>query len=358
LTLDAGFQQGHVLVADFDFSALQVPVASRLQYKRELLDKVRNIPGVISAAETLIVPLSGDGWDESIDIPSATISRKGVYFNAVTAGYFQTLETPMLVGRDFDDTDTPASPLMAIVNEQYARTFFGGANPIGKTFGVRQSGGKPNKAYQIVGLVGNTKYRDLREDFIPIIFVAENQIPDPGTDSTFLVRSNQSPSSLISALKSTATESSPEIVLNFSVFRTSVLEKLTRERLMATLSGFYGVLAAILAVVGVYGIISCMVVQRRNEIGVRIALGASKANILRMILREALVLLGGGLIAGTTLAAAAGRTAQAMLFGVKPTDWRTLALAIGSLTVIVIVASVMPAVRASAIPPMEILREE
>jgi ABC-type antimicrobial peptide transport system permease subunit len=163
---------------------------------------------------------------------------------------------------------------------------------------------------------------------------------------------------LISALKSTATESSPEIVLNFSVFRTSVLEKLTRERLMATLSGFYGVLAAILAVVGVYGIISCMVVQRRNEIGVRIALGASKANILRMILREALVLLGGGLIAGTTLAAAAGRTAQAMLFGVKPTDWRTLALAIGSLTVIVIVASVMPAVRASAIPPMEILREE
>ena len=164
--------------------------------------------------------------------------------------------------------------------------------------------------YRIVGLVGDTRYRDLHEDPVPIIFVDEYQIADPGTDSTFLVHSNVAPSALIASLKDMATQTSPAIVLNFSVFRTSVLEKLTRERLMATLSGFYGVLAAVLAMVGIYGIISYMVVRRRNEIGVRIALGAGKANVLGMILREALALLAIGLVAGTGLAAAAGSAAR------------------------------------------------
>ena len=358
LTLDAGFQQGNILVADFDFSPLQVPVASRLQYKRELLAKVRNTPGVLSAAETLIVPLSGDGWDEFIDIPSSAISRQGVYFDAVTAGYFQTLQTPILAGRDFGESDIPASPLVAIVNEQYARTFFGGANPIGKTFSVRQSGGRPNKMYRIVGLVPNTKYRDLREDFIPIVFVSEYQISDPGTDSTFLIRSNESQTSLISALKGTASSTSPGIVLGFNVFRTSVLEKLTREKLMATLSGFYGVLAAILAMVGIYGIISYMVVRRRNEIGVRIALGAAKTDILRMILREALTLLAIGLLAGAVLAVATGGATRALLFGLKPVDPLTMILAAGGLAIIALSASILPAVRATAVDPMQVLREE
>ena len=287
LNLDVGFRQDNILVADFDFSPLKVAAANRLEYKRELLDKVRNTPGVISAAETSIVPLNGDGWNEFIDVPTESISRKLVYFNAGSTGYFRTLQIPMIVGRDFSETDTPASPLVAIVNEQFARSFFPDSNPLGKIFETRRSGGKPNLIYRIIGLVGDTRYRDLHEDPVPIIFVDEYQITDPGTDSTFLVHSNEAPSALIASLKERATQTSPAIVLNFSVLRTSVLEKLTRERLMATLSGFYGVLAAVLAMVGIYGIISYMVIRRRNEIGVRIALGAGKANILGMILREA-----------------------------------------------------------------------
>ena len=218
---------------------------------------------------------------------------------------------------------------MAIVNEQFTRSFFPGSNPIGKTFEQRRDGGKPNMVYRIVGLVGDTRYRDLHEDPVPIIFVDEYQIADPGTDSTFLVRSGEAPSSMIASLKDTATETSPAMVLNFSVLRTMVLGKLTRERLMATLSGFYGVLAAVLAMVGIYGIISFMVVRRRSEIGVRIALGAGKANILGMILREALALLAIGLLAGTGMAAAAGSAARTMLFGLKPIDPLTLVLAAG-----------------------------
>ena len=358
LALDAGFQQDGVLVADFDFSPLNVASANRLGYKRELLERVKNTPGVLSAAETSVVPLSGDGWNEFIDIPSASISRKLVYFDATSAGYFQTLQIPMLAGRDINEADTPASPRVAIVNEDFARSFFAGANPVGKTFGRQQSGGKPDEVFQIVGLVGNTRYRDLRENSVPIIFVAQYQIADPGTDSTFLIRSNEASSALIESFKDTAAKVSPAIVLNFSVLRTSVLEKLTRERLMATLSGFYGILAAVLAMVGIYGIISYMVVRRRNEIGVRIALGARKVNILGMILREALGLLAIGLVAGTGLAAAAGNAARSMLFGLNPTDPASMILAVGGLTIVAIAASLLPALRATAVDPMHVLREE
>ena len=358
LNLDVGFRQDNILVADFDFSPLKVAASNRLEYKRELLEKVRNTPGVISAAETSIVPLNGDGWNEFIDVPAASISRKLVYFSGTSTGYFGTLQIPMIVGRDFSETDTPPSQLVAIVNQQFARTIFPGSNPIGKTFETRRSGGKPNLIYRIVGLVGDTRYRDLHEDPVPIIFVDEYQIVDPGTDSTFLVHSNLAPSALIASLKDMATQTSPAIVLNFSVFRTSVLEKLTRERLMATLSGFYGVLAAVLAMVGIYGIISYMVVRRRNEIGVRIALGAGKANVLGMILREALVLLVIGLVVGTGLAAAAGSAARRMLFGLKPIDPLTLVLAAIGLTIIAIAASAIPAARAAGVDPMQVLREE
>jgi putative ABC transport system permease protein len=358
LNLDVGFRQDNILVADFDFSPLKVATSNRLEYKRELLEKVRNTPGVIAAAETSIVPLNGDGWNQFIDVPTASISRKLVYFSGTSPGYFGTLQIPMIVGRDFSETDMPASPLVAIVNQQFARSFFPGSNPIGKTFETRRSGGKPNLIYHIVGLVGDTRYRDLHEDPVPIIFVDEYQIADPGTDSTFLVHSNLAPSALIASLKDMATQTSPAIVLNFSVFRTSVLEKLTRERLMATLSGFYGVLAALLAMVGIYGIISYMVVRRRNEIGVRIALGAGKADVLGMILREALALLAIGLIAGTVLAAAAGSAARTMLFGLKPIDPLTLVLAAGGLSIIALAASAIPAARAAGVDPMQVLREE
>lgn len=313
---------------------------------------------MIAAAETSIVPLNGDGWNEFIDIPSASISRKLVYFDAVSTAYFQTLEIPMIAGRDFSENDRPASPPVAIVNEQFACTFLPGSNPIGKTCGQRRDGGKPNLIYRIVGLVGDTRYRDLHEDPVPIILVDDYQLADPGTDSTFLVHSSEAPSALIAALKERATQTSPAIVLNFSVLRTSVLEKLTRERLMATLSGFYGVLAAVLAMVGIYGIISYMVVRRRDEIGVRIALGAGKGSILGMILREALVLLAIGLITGAGLAAAAESAARSMLFGLKPVDPLTLVLAAGSLTIIAMAASAIPAARAAGVNPMQVLREE
>ena len=173
-----------------------------------------------------------------------------------------------------------------------------------------------------------------------------------------MVRSGESATSLIGALKEMAERTSPEIVLNFGVLRTSVLRGLARERLMATLSGFYGGLAATLAMVGLYGIVSFMVVRRRNEIGLRMAMGAGRTRILRMILREGIVLLGAGLVIGVILVLAAGNAARAMLFGVKANDAASLGLGVGALAVAAVCASLIPAARATGVQPVEVLRED
>ena len=353
LTLNAGLQQDKILVVDFDFSRLKLPAERRLEYKRQLLTSVRSTLGVGSAAETSIVPLRGDGWNQFIDIPEAGIQRKLVDFDEVSTRYFDTLGIPLLAGRDFNESDTTHSQLVAIVNQKFARTILGGGNVIGRTFLER-----PAKVYQIVGLAGDTKYRDLRDDFGPMVFVAEGQNRTPDADSTMVIRSSEGLGPLIAGLKDTAQRVNPEMVLSFYVLRTSVLHGLVRERLMATLSGFYGALATMLATVGLYGIISYMVIRRRNEIGIRMAIGASKGNIVMIILREGLGLVAIGLLIGTILAVMGGRAARAMLFGVNPADPITLALASGGLALVAAVASLLPAVRATGIHPMQVLREE
>lgn len=358
LTVNAGFRQDGVLVADFDFSPLHIPAPNRAEYKRKLLADVKNTPGVLSAAETTIVPLNGDGWNEFIEIPDRGLSRQLVYFSAVSSGYFQTLQIPVLAGRDFNDSDTATSPHVAIVNEQFAHTYFEDKNPIGKTFEIRQDRGTPNRIYRVVGIVGNTRYRDIHDVPTPLIFVSPYQTDDAGTDSTFVVRSDEDPASLISSLKNAAARNSPQIVLTFSVLRTSVLRGLTRERLMATLSGVYGALAAILAMVGVYGIMSYMVMRRSSEMGLRIALGAQRMSVLGIILREATSLVAGGLIAGTAIAIACARTARTLLYGIRPVDPFTLFVAAGGLLMIAMAASLLPAIRAASVDPIQVLREE
>jgi ABC-type antimicrobial peptide transport system permease subunit len=147
-------------------------------------------------------------------------------------------------------------------------------------------------------------------------------------------------------------------VISYTVFKAQIREGLLRERLMATLSGFFGGLATVLAVIGLYGVISYMVIQRRNEIGVRMALGANRSDILRMVLRDATILLGIGLVAGTGLTIAAGRAAASMLYGLKPNDPPTLAAALAGIVAVGLAASFLPALRAANIHPMAALREE
>lgn len=358
LGVDAGFQQSGILVAQLDLSPLQLPPERRNSYKAEVLERIRAIPGVSSAASVAVVPLSGSGWNENINIPEATVKRAIANFNQASPGYFQTMQTSLLAGRDFNKDDTAQSPPVAVVTKSFSKKFLNGKNPVGMTFGKVQQGEKPDRVYQIVGLVEDSKYYALREDYVPIVFVPEAQDEEPYSDLRIVIRSNRTNLDTIPYVKQVVTEINPSIVMNFRIFSTMVREGLLRERLMATLSGFFGFLAAILAMIGLYGVISYMVTRRKNEIGIRMALGANKHSILSMIMREAAGLLGIGLVIGTILTLIAGTTARALLFGTKPTDPLTLSMAIAGLAAVAAAASLIPARRAAKLDPMNALREE
>ena len=357
LTVDAGFQQDQILVSMIDFSRLKLPVENRAAYKKEMLERVRSLQNVDAAADVSIVPLSGNGWNENINVPGSNVQRQIANFNQVTSGYFQTVGTALLAGRDFNNNDTPTSPKVAIVTETFVRKFFNGANPVGATFSKIQGGDTP-VTYQIVGLVKESKYSTLREDFNPLVYLAESQEERPYPELQIMVRSNEPLPSVISSIKQASLEMNPNNVVRFRIFRTLIREGLLRERLMASLSGFFGLLAAILAMTGLYGVISYMVVRRKNEIGIRIALGANERSILSMILREAATLLGIGLAIGTVLAVVAGAAAKALLFGLQPGDPTTLLIAAAGLAVVAVTASFIPAWRAANLNPMLALREE
>ncbi|MGA2419244.1 MAG: ABC transporter permease [Candidatus Acidiferrum sp.] len=354
ITLDTGFQQDHLLVAEFDFTPLKLSEQSQMAFRRELLARMRMLPTVSSAAAALIVPMTYRGWDNNIDIPDGP-QRVDTNFNRVTSGYFATMQTPLLAGRDFNDTDTPTSPRVAIVNEIFARKFFGGANALGRVFYETEN---PHQPYQVIGLVRNAKYLDLREEPAPIAFLSFTQENGPDQAATIMIRSDAQLLPLVSSIKHEAAELNPAMTLNFTALRTQIREGLLRERLMATLSGFFGALATILAMVGLYGVISYMVIRRTNEIGVRVALGANRRNILGMILREAAVPVGIGLAAGAALALAAGTAASSLLYGLSPQDPLTLCAAMAGLAAVALFASLLPARRAAAMHPMAALREE
>jgi predicted permease len=327
---------------------------------RELSDRLSAVPGVASVAQVGFTPVSGSGWDNLIgpDKTPAAASGKEAFFNRAAPGYFRTMGTPLLAGREFTERDTLSSPKVAIVNEMFARKFFGGANPVGRTFHLEAEAGKPEPLFQIIGLVRNTKYYELREDFRPIGFFPIAQDEDPGPGATFVLRVAGSAGVVMNAAKSTIAALSPSIGIEFRSFSAQLQESLLREKLMATLSGAFGFLAALLATLGLYGVIAYMVARRRNEIGIRIALGADRTKVIHLVLREATLLLTCGLVVGILIALWAGRAAATLLFGLRPYDPASLLSAAVLLAAIALIASYAPARRAAALEPMVALREE
>jgi putative ABC transport system permease protein len=359
MSVDAGFQQTGVLVTQLDFTQVNVPISSRDEYKRQIMERISAIAGVESAAEANIVPISGNGIGNSVWIPGTDQSKHvDGAFSIVGPGYFMTIGTPLLAGRDFKQTDTASSPNVAVVNETFAKKLGLGSNPVGKLFRREATSRGPEADFEIIGLVKDTKYFDLREQNYPIAYLAaeQSQLRDAGIQ--FIVRSRAPMASITSEIKSTIAEMNPAIEINFQSLERMVGDSLLQERLMATLSGFFGSLAALLATIGLYGVISYMVVRRTNEIGIRMALGADRSGIIVMILREAGILLTAGIVLGLILSLGSARTAKSLLYGLKTYDPLTLGAAVLLLAAVTVAASFLPARRASHLDPMVALREE
>jgi predicted permease len=305
-----------------------------------------------------MTPVGGGGWDQNAWEPGFGGPKLDVLFNRTGPGYFRTMAIGFVSGRDFDDHDTLKSPRVAIVNEQFARKIFRGKNPVGRTFRREELGNTADPQFLVVGLVRDTKYYELREDNQPIAYLPEAQNERPGTGATFVLRTNAPLGEFYRNAEAAVATIHPALGVDFRVLTTQIQQSLMRDRLMAALAGAFGFLAALLAVLGLYGVIAYMVARRRNEIGIRIALGATRSRVVRLVLQEALLLLAAGLAIGLALAAWMGQAAASLIYGLKPRDPLTLGSAVALLVVVALAASYGPAWRASRLQPMDALREE
>ncbi|HKV33427.1 MAG TPA: ABC transporter permease, partial [Pyrinomonadaceae bacterium] len=245
LTIDLGFRDEGVVTATAQFQRLKLPPERIPGFKDELLERLRAIPGVESAALTNIMPLrdwgGGSAW-----IDGAAREPKPTRLSRVGPGYFQTLEVPLLAGRDFDGRDRAGAPDVAIVNQTFARRFLNGANPVGQRLWIEAAPGSPDTLYEIVGFVGDTKYADLREEFRPIVYYAAAQDDGAGAGGMFLIRSRLPQGEVVAAVKRTLNEINPAITVSFEGLKPLIDATVLREQLMATLSGFFGLLALLL----------------------------------------------------------------------------------------------------------------
>jgi predicted permease len=357
-TLNVGFQQTGVLVTSVDFTRLHLPEERYTEYKRDLVTRVQAIPGVESATHAMLVPFGGSSWNDDVINEGSDQDAGVAWINYLGPGYFTTVRTPLLAGRDFDDRDTATSVKVAIVNQAFARKILKGADPLGKRFRIHEPPGKPRPLYEIVGVTADNKFQDMHEEYLPFMYFPAAQQEKPSPDDQILIRSSLPLTGLMASMKQTIGDMNPAIDLDFKVFKTRIHDSLLQDQLMATLSGFFGFLAALLAAIGLYGVMSYMVIQRTKEIGIRMAIGAERLDVLRMILREAALLTVTGLVIGTGLALGAAQAAKSLLFGLKPRDPLTLVMAIVTLSTVAAFASFLPAYRASKLDPLTALRYE
>ncbi len=358
MQVDPGFRPEGIVAVYLDLRPGNFANDRLPEVYQELLDRIRAHTGTSSSAQVAWTPVSGSGWDESVWADGTSAAPQDCMFNRAGPGYFETMGTAFLGGRDFDKRDRVGAPAVAIINEVFAKQIFGAQSPLGKSFRVQGPAGKPDPLYQVIGVVRNTKYYELREDFKPIAFLPIAQDDDPGLGATFVLRTSAPIRGVLQGATAGVAEVNLGIGVQFTVLTNQLRESLMRDRLMAALAGAFGLLAGLLAILGLYGVIAYMVTRRRNEIGVRIALGAGRGRVIRLVLKEAGLLLAIGLAVGTGLALWTGRAATSMLYGLKPYDVGTLAAAIGLLSLVGLLASYGPARRAANLEPMNALREE
>ena len=348
-SLETGFDRGDVLLfsANADHAALRGPAL-----RTRVLQDLRSIPGV-SAASFALSPVGPSGWDGSIRVEGYTHAPNEddrAQLSAAEADYFKTLRTPVILGREFDGRDTETSPKVAIVNEAFARRYFGERSPLGKWANIAGETARR----EIVGVVKDVRSRSLRGEIAPTMYIALAQRSAPPW-GVYVVRGSAGGAVIQSVLKRI------DPTLRADDIRT-LEEDLSRgilqERMMGTLSGFFGVLSLLLVSVGIYGVMAFQVARRQKEIGIRMALGARPIQVTGMILAETALPVGIGVSAGIAGALALTRVAEKMLFGAKPTALVTFAGACALLVALALTAAYLPSRAAAKLSPVETLRCE
>ena len=358
VTLDPGFHTEGVLTGFVNFARLGLPPERWQPFVQEFVDRLEALPEVESAATTTNIPLFGSSWTMAVHVAGAPTERRdSSKITFISPAYFRTMQIPLLRGREFTIKDDKASAGVAIVNQTFIQQFLNGVDPIGQVFQTGQEPGYPAASYEIVGVVADTKYSRLREDIRPIAFVPAAQHPSPQVGAAIVIRAAGSTAAVPRAVRRLAADIDSRLAIaGISDYQTQIAETLVQERLMAALSGFFGQLAMVIAAVGLYGLVSYIVSTRQRELGIRVALGATRASVLGLVLRQSLTLIGCGLVIGVPAALLLTRWMTSLVFDVSPRDVRTIAAAVVMLAVVAIVATLIPARRAAAVDPIVALR--
>jgi predicted permease len=360
---DLGFNQQHVLLVSIDPRLAGYQPAQLAPFYQQLLDRVNALPGVRSASVAAYSPLSGSSRSTDITVQGYTPppgADTDVNVNVVGWKYFATAGMPMLLGREFGPQDTPTSPKVAVVNATVAHDFFGKGNPIGRRFGFGGGDAKHSGDIEIVGVVADAKYRDVREKPQRMVFTPVLQAQgDEAYVSEVDIRTLGDPRAIASEVRGVINEINSSLsVTNVITLSEQVHDWFDEERTISELSSFFGLLALTLASVGLYGVMAYAVARRTSEIGIRMALGARSADVRWMVLREALLLVLAGVTIGVPAALTASRLVASMLFGLTPWDPLTISAATLVLVAVAVLAGYVPARRASRVSPMVALRYE
>jgi predicted permease len=346
--VDPGFRREGVLLVDLE--------GRRSTGARELVDAARQAPGVLSASISTHTPLNGWTWSEPVAPVGQPLPKEdNAVFVGAAPGFFETMRIPVVAGRAFTEQDPAGNPSLAIVNEELARRMLGGVNPVGQHLSAVVRGARVD--LEVVGMVRNTAQQGLRAKPYPAVYVLYSQLKAE-IPSTLAVRATGSLAQTASALQKAIQAKLPESSIEVRTFSSQVEATIAQERMLATLAGGFGTLALILACVGLYGLLNYGVVRRTREIGIRMALGAQRSEVVGTELRRAALLVAGGMALGLPAVWMASRWVESMLFGLAPTDPSTIAGAGILLTAAALAAAYVPARRASKVDPTTALRHE
>ena len=358
--LDPGFRTTNLVEFAIDPTRNGYKPERSLDFYRQLRESLDALPGVESSALAVMPILAGDEWDNSIAIEGflhKPTEAPDPHMQFISPDYFKTMNIPILVGRDFRMSDGRDAPKVCIVNEKFAKRYFKDGNALGRHIGM---GGNPGTKLdiEIVGVVGNTKYESMREE-IPL------EVYQPSHQVNFVigmmayVRTARRPEQVFSSIRRVVNQLDPNLPVSFlKTLEKQQEESLITERLVATLSSGFGILATLLAAIGLYGVMAYMVARRTREIGVRMALGAASADVVWLVMKEVLQLVAIGIMIGLPAAWGLTRFARSQLYGIQPNDALTIALATAGIALVAILSGYIPARRATMVDPMRALRWE
>ncbi len=353
--VDVGFDPEGLVEVRAELDRLPDAAARHGAVRDAMAERFAARPWITEFAEAAYMPMGGSTWNDTIDVSGLNRTDIDSQLNRVGIDYFAMLGVPLLEGRRFTEQDRVDTPPVAIVNRAFRDRHLPGQSVIGRQVRFLS---EPEVTYEVVGVVGDTKYANVREDDPSIIFVAALQDPDPGTAVQMLLRSSLEPAATVTAVGRELSAVSPALVFRTRVL-TSVIDDMLRiDRLLAALSVAFGMLAVLLAGVGLYGVIAYIAAAREHEIGIRLALGASRPHVVGRVVRDTAWLVAGGIALGLGGALLGARLVESLLFGLESRDPASYMAALLLLAGVGLAASVVPAWRASRTSPMKALRQE